>query len=276
MREQEDVELEPSQIANNPGRRAVAKLMLNSFWGKFGQSDEHSQTTFIYEPKKFYEKIRSHSEKISDTHLLTDKCVMVTSTVESEYNEGNPCGNLAIAAFTTSLARLKLLDMMRQLGDRVLYTDTDSVMYISRPGDYEPPRGNLLGQWTDELKPGESHIVKFMSLGPKSYSYVTDTGRQELKSKSFTQNGYTENVLAWDEGHQNLVRTGNALNFDCMNDLLQHPGKTFQVVYPSFMKRDFKEQSIKNVVLAKQMRLVYDKRILHDDFSTRPYGTRAL
>ena len=41
------------------------------------------------------------------------------------------------------------------------------------------------------------------------------------------------------------------------------------------MKRNFKQQSIKNVVLAKQMRLVYDKRVLLDDFTTRPFGTRA-
>ena len=41
------------------------------------------------------------------------------------------------------------------------------------------------------------------------------------------------------------------------------------------MKRNFKQQSIKNVVLAKQMRLVYDKRVLHDDFTTHPFGTRA-
>lgn len=32
-------------IANNPGRKAVAKVMLNSFWGKFGEADNKPQTT---------------------------------------------------------------------------------------------------------------------------------------------------------------------------------------------------------------------------------------
>jgi len=200
---------------------------------------------------------------------------MVTSTVESEYNEGNPCGNLAIAAFTTSWARLRLLDMLRRLDQRVLYCDTDSVIYISRIGDWDPERGNVLGMWSDELKSGETSIEKFMCLGPKSYAYVTDTGRQEVKSKSFTQNGFTEDILEWSSNGEELVRTGRKIDFDSMNHLLQNRGEKLQVVYPSFMKRNFKQQSIKNVVLAKQMRLVYDKRVLHDDVTTRPFGTRA-
>src|SRR5689334_16724077 len=112
-----------------------------------------------------------------------------------------------------------------------------------------------------------------MSLGPKCYSYVTDTGRQEPESKSFTQNRYTEDVLKWDEAHENLVRTGKKLDVEAMKDLLLHPEKKIQVIYPSHMKRNFKEQTVRNVVLAKQMRLVYDERILHDDFTARAYGS---
>jgi len=54
--------------------------------------------------------------------------------------------NNAIAAFTTSYARLRLLDMMRKLDERVLYTDTDSVIYVSKPGDWEPALGTVLGE----------------------------------------------------------------------------------------------------------------------------------
>ena len=157
-----------------------------------------------------------------------------------------------------------------------MYCDEDSAIYISRPGDWEPERGNVLGMWSNELKVDETTIEKFICLGPKSYAYVTDTGRQEVKSKSFTQNGFTEDILDWSAAvGGELVRTGRKMDFDSMKHLLQNPGEKFQVVYPSFMKRSFKEQSVKNVVLAKQMRLVYDKRILHDDFTTRPFGTRA-
>ena len=80
---------------------------------------------------------------------------MVTFTEEDDYNEGNSTSNLAIAALTTSYARLRLLRMLRQLDDRVLYFDTDSVIYTSKPGDWEPERGNILGDWDNQLEPGE-------------------------------------------------------------------------------------------------------------------------
>ena len=110
VRETEDIELDKTKVNRNPGWRKIAKDMLNNFWGKYGQSDEVSRTAFIHDPKKFYEKVRSKADKITDIDLVTEHCVMVTSAVESEYNEGNPCGNLAIAAFTTSWARLRLGD----------------------------------------------------------------------------------------------------------------------------------------------------------------------
>lgn len=41
----------------------------------------------------------------------------------------NVKGNIFIAAFTTSLARLKLYEVLDVLQERVLYYDTDSVIY---------------------------------------------------------------------------------------------------------------------------------------------------
>ena len=63
---------------------------------------------------------------------------MLTWSKEDEYNEENGSSNLAIAALTTSYARLRLLRMLRQLGDRVLYFDTDSAVYVSKSGQWEP------------------------------------------------------------------------------------------------------------------------------------------
>ena len=102
--------------------------MLNSFWGKFGMRDNLTQTHFIHKPKDLYQLLRSKAKKIHDIHTVTEECVMVTRSLEDDFNEGNNSSNVAIAALTTSYARLRLLNMMRKLGDRVLYTDTDSVI----------------------------------------------------------------------------------------------------------------------------------------------------
>ena len=208
-----------------------------------------------------------------DIHIVTEECVTVTTSNEEDYNEGNCSSNLAIAFFTTSYARLRLLDMMRKLSDRVLYTDTDSVIYISRPGDWEPELGTILGDWDNQLEAGESRIVSFVSLGPKTYSYQTDTGRQELKVKSITQNGYTENIR--ERNGETLSRTDKTLNKATLHELLLQPDSNIQVTYPKQLKKNSTTQAITEVEISKTLRLVYDKRILFGDFSTLAYGTRS-
>ena len=44
IREKEGVVLDPADIQVNKGPRSLAKLMLNSFWGKFSQRQNFKQT----------------------------------------------------------------------------------------------------------------------------------------------------------------------------------------------------------------------------------------
>ena len=54
--------------------------------------------------------------------------------------------NVVIAAFCTSYARLKLWGIMNKLGKRVLYHDTDSIIFSVKNTDkYIPPLGEHLG-----------------------------------------------------------------------------------------------------------------------------------
>ena len=81
------------------------------------------------------------------------------------YVEETPNTNPVIAAFVTAHARLKLYSYIERLGARVLYFDTDSVIYIERQGEWNPEMGDYLGDMTDELDGGE--ITEFVSGGPK-------------------------------------------------------------------------------------------------------------
>ena len=101
MKQQEGIELNASKMVPNAGLKAVSKLMLNSFWGKFGMRDNLNQTEFVFNQKRF-----------SDIHVVSDDCVMVTFSEEDDYNEGSSTSNLASAALTTSYARLRLLRML--------------------------------------------------------------------------------------------------------------------------------------------------------------------
>jgi len=47
-KQKENISLNPSSIAKNPGRKATAKLMLNSFWRKFGENLHKPTTQSVY------------------------------------------------------------------------------------------------------------------------------------------------------------------------------------------------------------------------------------
>ena len=80
-----------------------------------------------------------------------------------KFVQPDPKTNVVIAAFTTAYARLQLYDELDMLQERVLYYDTDSVIYLSQPGQPEPRLGNYIGDFTDEL--GGEHITVFASAG---------------------------------------------------------------------------------------------------------------
>lgn len=70
--------------------------------------------------------------------------------LEKEFIAQDTTTNIFLAAFTTAWARLKLYGEMEKLGQDVLYHDTDSIIYASN-GKNDPPLGNFLGDFTDEL-----------------------------------------------------------------------------------------------------------------------------
>ncbi|GIY68317.1 uncharacterized protein CEXT_220931, partial [Caerostris extrusa] len=78
----------------------------------------------------------------------------------SQKNTYIPRYKLREAAFTTAWARLKLYQEMDKLGENVLYHDTDSIIYASDEMN-DPPLGNFLGEFTDELDGDE--IATFVS-----------------------------------------------------------------------------------------------------------------
>ena len=56
--------LDPTRIAKNPEQRALAKLMLNSMWGKFGQGLDKLQVRDVTEPQSFVELMDSDQHDI--------------------------------------------------------------------------------------------------------------------------------------------------------------------------------------------------------------------
>ena len=106
-----------------------------------------------------------------------------------------------LASFITAQARLKLYNELDKLGDRVLYCDTDSIIFICNlndPDEYRPLIGEFLGELTNELDDDE-YIVEYVSAGPKNYSFRTNKGVIKCTIKGFTLNYITSLKLDFEQ-----------------------------------------------------------------------------
>ena len=92
--------------------------------------------------------------------------------------------NIYLATDTKCWARLKLYSVREQSIRKILYYDTDSIIFVSRPSQYDPPLGDHLGELTKKFKTG-GHIVEFVSRGPKNYAYGTNKNKEHVKCGDF-------------------------------------------------------------------------------------------
>ena len=58
------IKLDPSKIVKNLGRKATAKLMLNSFWGKFGENLNKPQVESITSPAGLFQALYRNIETV--------------------------------------------------------------------------------------------------------------------------------------------------------------------------------------------------------------------
>ncbi|CAH3144149.1 unnamed protein product [Porites evermanni] len=264
--EREGIRLDIASIAKNPGRKATAKLMLNSFWGKFGERINKPTTVTVQNPAYLFRLISDAALDISTLRLCTDDILeAVYTSVQGNAVKGTKT-NIFMAAFTTCHARLKLYESLDTLQQQVLYYDTDSVIYRWRPGQPSITTGDFLGDMTDELD-GDV-ITEFVSGGAKNYGYTTRQGNVVCKVRGFTLN----------------VRGSAILNFHTMKDNIlseldspQDSRRNLNIVTPYYFQRDLEKKQIQVVPRVKQYGLVFDKRVINvTTRSSYPYGYERI
>ena len=269
--EHEGILLDKHSIVKNPGLRSLSKLALNSFYGKFGQRTNMKKTVFIKDIEQLMQHLTDPSKLLVDFHIMNEDVVQVEYKNSKDFESQSFNTNVTIAAFCTSWARLKLWSVMQKLGKRVLYHDTDSIIFSVKEGEYSPPLGEYLGQLTDELTCKElgcknsdcsGHwIEEFVSCGPKNYSFRVNTGEIICKVRGFSLN-YKSSLI---------------LNFESMKESLfawkgNRPKELITV--KTELVRDKYKPKVFNRVISKHYGVVYDKRIVLPDFTTIPFGYR--
>ncbi|XP_018570294.1 uncharacterized protein LOC108910225 [Anoplophora glabripennis] len=231
--EREDVRLEFAEIVENPGLRSLAKLILNSFWGKFGQRENQPKTSIVRNPAEFFGMLTNPSIYVNSALPINED----TLVVNWEHN------------------------YLEQLDDRVLYYDTDSVIYVAKDGEYDVPTGEFFGDMTDELEgygPG-SYISEFISGGPKNYAY-----------KVFSTKDNEEKVVCKVKGISFNYSASRLVYFNTIKDMVLDTSTTSPVCVRNILRT--KEHEVITVQQTKLYKPLSVKRRFLDDHSSVPYG----
>ena len=258
IKEKMGIDLDPKKIQVNPGRRAVAKICLNSLWGKFGQRQNMSKTEYVTDVRRFYEVLLDDRLIDINVNYLTDEMAQMSYKFKDYYIENNTSTNIYIALFTTANARLRLYEKLDELGEAVIYCDTDSIVYFD-DGKNTIKTGDMLGEWTDELRKDE-YIKLWASTGPKSYYYETNLGKNVTKIKGFTLN------------YQNLEKLNGYTMIKLIKENMDELKKTSIDLTYNQINRDTKTKNLVNKVETKKFKFEYDKRVILPNYDTIPYG----
>ena len=149
----------------------LAKLMLNSLYGKFGQ------------------KRRMEYRHLKSFHEYREYCDFRDIIEFDEYDDGTMCigylqeetyliGSLVrIASFISASARVSLHEAMRSLNYDVLYWDTDSIITTNKLDDKYITTNKELGKWKIEGIFDEAKII-----AKKTYVLIhNDTNKSIFK-----------------------------------------------------------------------------------------------
>jgi hypothetical protein len=250
--------IELDQLAANPGLRFIAKICLNSLWGKFGQSLKIKQNEYIDNQKDFYNVILSDKIENLSLAFLTDRVVYCSYEKKDEFLQCSYNTNIYIACYTSSWARLRLYEMLDKLDREVCYCDTDSVLYIENERTkpiVDKYIGDSLGEWTDEL---DGKYMDFWCCAQaKDYGYSLNDGKQVGKVKGFRVNAETETKMT-NEQRINLIKGISS---------------QVEINYNQFV---IKNNKIFTKELVKHWSFKFDKRIIRklsdDEIDSLPYG----
>lgn len=170
-------EKQEATIEHNPGRRTIAKLMLNSLYGKFGMNP----------------KTRS---KIPVYNRLEDR----VQYVYGEWEERKPV-YIPLASFVTAWARYQTITAAQSVYDRFMYADTDSLHLL---GTEIPPELDVdpvrLGAWKHEAT-----FTRAKYLRAKSYVEEVD-GKLNITCAGLPADCYDQ--VTFENFSENAVYTG--------------------------------------------------------------------
>lgn len=187
-----------------PAKKFVSKIIINSVWGKHAQRTLMPNTV-LYDSKiqkneiSTYFKnctagIYEHSSAvpISETKTMyTSKAVNENPNLHKQY--------LPAAIMVPEHGRLQLWEQLNIVGDRALYCDTDSIIYVYDPDLENIETGDMVGDWeVEDICTSHGYITEFVGWGPKTYGIRCSDGYESIKAKGVSLKRATDKIFNFE------------------------------------------------------------------------------
>lgn len=301
-RDEFEIDVKPDECEFNAGKRSVAKLSVNSLWGKLAERHNTSfsrnvdaQEYVEYENRELHGAIelKNRYKNGLNNWLITGE--------ETEFEPGigenirrknsflkhrkNTC--VEIGAYVTMYGRRMLWQEMNKLGERVIYHDTDSIIYeYDSQAQYNVAEGELLGEW--EVEHDGNPIVEFVALAPKTYAYryLDLKAKRAINEPGLDLSQYNGMYEVYD-GYVYPVReeckckgfklhhdARSSINFEGLLDLYRKRKVSLQADQLVF-DYDREKNQITTSINKKKLKFQYEKGIICRDDCSRPFGTEA-
>lgn len=267
----------------NNGLRSVAKMFLNSLWGKMGERLAYGGAEMLYEDDESTNKYLKldRENQIENFNVISEECTVLMKKVKNVLDQTIIHDkNIGLAIFTTAQARLKLLkEFLQVLDHRVLYFDTDSCIFFceenEKPEQFVKNLGTMLGEPTSETgvstKWGEDkygrpyYIVEFFSGGPKNYGYLMNDEYSKFKCKGQqTNRGDVAKQLAFEKARDAILTSTEIIV--SVPSCIQRP-KPFSLVSRD-MKKVYRESWTKGNIVER----VYNAKGELHAITTEPWN----
>ena len=198
-----------AETEKNPTVRSIAKLLLNSIYGKMLQRSIPERTNIISKYQDLLDVLRDND--LSEISLLGNGNLLVSSTVKDIQSTISKPTQLG--CFILAYSRRLMLHYMKTIDPELkeiifTYTDTDSLhlygkdaMKLMEKGYIVSKENSQLGYLCNDIDKGDGIITKEINLAPKCYYYeylTNDDKFHEEGDATFKCKGIPKRVLSHD------------------------------------------------------------------------------
>jgi hypothetical protein len=222
----------------------IAKLLMNSLYGKFGQSQESEKLVKALG--------KDEIDKLEIINAVDIDCGLFKAKTESKGTHFIP----QISLHVTALAQLVLYEFIERILDKgklVAYCDTDSIFT-----DLKLPTSKKLGDMKLEYDFKRGYFLR-----PKNY-YIVKDKKDKTKAKGYSKE-FQKKLT--ESSYKKALFKKDYSDFTMVSEDVINPMKSSYRRHGSFTSVDKRRKSI-----LKE----YDKRNILKDFNTKPKNIKDI